>query len=129
MATERPHKATRKKPQTAGRYRIGMVARLTGLSTHTLRAWERRYESVVPGRMAGGARLYDDGDVARLRLLRVLTEEGHAIGSIAPLALDELEQLAGRSDARSTSHAAVFRARFLEAITVFDVATAARLLT
>ena len=31
-------------------YRIGAVAKLTGISTDTIRAWERRYGVVEPNR-------------------------------------------------------------------------------
>jgi len=69
----------------AGDYRIGTVARLTGLDEHTIRAWEIRHGAVHPRRSAGGTRLYGDADIARLRLLRALTECGDPIGRIAGL--------------------------------------------
>ncbi len=37
-------------------YRIGTVARLSGLSTHVIRVWERRYAVLAPDRTPGGAR-------------------------------------------------------------------------
>jgi methanogenic corrinoid protein MtbC1 len=66
----------------ARRYPIRAVARLTGLSLDTLRAWERRYEAVVPERGPRG-RLYTEAHVERLRLLREAVEQGHAIGLAA----------------------------------------------
>jgi DNA-binding transcriptional MerR regulator len=79
------------------------VAQLTGLDEHTIRAWERRHQAVSPARSAGGTRLYDDADVARLRLLRALTECGDPIGRVAGLSDDELqarlEKVAGWDDA------------------------------
>jgi MerR family transcriptional regulator, light-induced transcriptional regulator len=65
-------------------YPIRAVARMTGLSVDTLRAWERRYEAVVPGRGQRG-RVYTDRHVDRLKLLSGLVAAGHAIGSIAAL--------------------------------------------
>ena len=62
-----------------------MVAKMTGLSTHTLRMWEKRYAAVLPHRTEAGGRLYTDADVMRLRLLRTLVESGHSIGGIAKL--------------------------------------------
>jgi MerR family transcriptional regulator, light-induced transcriptional regulator len=73
---------------------IGVVARRTGVSLHVLRAWERRYGVVEPRRTAGGQRLYSDADVARLRLLRQLTEGGRTISQVASLPTAELERLA-----------------------------------
>ena len=50
---------------------------MTGLSVDTLRAWERRYDAVVPGRDDRG-RVYTDAHVQRLRQLAALVEQGHA---------------------------------------------------
>lgn len=73
--------------------RIGDVARHVGVSTHALRAWERRYGTVEPLRTAGGSRLYDAAQVDRLKTLKELTDYGHSIGEVARLPLDELKRL------------------------------------
>jgi DNA-binding transcriptional MerR regulator/methylmalonyl-CoA mutase cobalamin-binding subunit len=75
------------------RYPVRLVALRTGLTPHVLRAWERRYGVVSPARTGGGQRLYSDLDIERLRLLRRLTERGHAIGRIGSLPLAELTRL------------------------------------
>lgn len=75
----------------SARHPIRAVARITGLSIDTLRAWERRYHAVAPGRSDRG-RLYTDGDIARLRRLSELVGRGHAIGTIAHLPDDELDR-------------------------------------
>lgn len=80
-------------PDLSARYRIGMVARLVGLTTHTVRMWERRYGAVEPTRSEGGGRLYSDQDVARLRKLQRLVDAGHSIGQVATLPDGELSQL------------------------------------
>jgi DNA-binding transcriptional MerR regulator/methylmalonyl-CoA mutase cobalamin-binding subunit len=85
-----------------GRYRIGAAAKLSGLSTHALRAWERRYEVVTPERTPSGGRLYSDNDIARLRLLKQLIDSGHSIGRLAHLPTDELRSLmAAHHDSRA----------------------------
>ncbi len=66
-------------------YGIGAVSRLTGLPAHTLRIWERRYGAVRTFRSPGGRRYYSDEDVARLTLLKQLTDSGERIGRIANL--------------------------------------------
>ena len=66
-------------------YRIGTAARLAGVSTHALRVWERRYGVPAPDRSQGGARLYSEQEVRRLRLLKRAVDRGHAIGQIAHL--------------------------------------------
>ena len=73
-------------------YRIGAVSRLTGISTDTLRAWERRYGAVAPPR-GGRSRDYNQADVERLILLRRLVEKGHSIGTIARLPDAELRAM------------------------------------
>ena len=75
------------------RYPVRLVAVRTGLTPHVLRAWERRYGVVSPARTEGGQRLYSDLDIERLRLLRRLTDGGHAIGRIASLPIAELARL------------------------------------
>ena len=60
------------------RYRIRAVADLTGVSTATLRAWERRYGVPTPSRTASAYRLYGDDDVALVSQMRDLVESGVA---------------------------------------------------
>src|SRR5512139_3424084 len=57
-------------------YNIGVVARMTGVSMATLRAWERRYNFPESGRTAGGHRLYSEFDVMRLRWVKERIEDG-----------------------------------------------------
>jgi hypothetical protein len=73
-------------------YRIGAIARLTGVPADTLRVWERRYGVVTPLRSGKGGRLYRREDVARLALIKRLVDAGHAIGSIARLTGLQLEE-------------------------------------
>jgi DNA-binding transcriptional MerR regulator len=61
-------------------YRIKRVAQVTGINPATLRAWERRYNLIAPGRTEAGYRLYSDDDVAMLTRIRQLTDEGLTIG-------------------------------------------------
>ncbi|MEO7096697.1 MAG: MerR family transcriptional regulator [Polyangiales bacterium] len=122
-----------------GRHRIGAVARLTGISEHVLRVWERRYATVAPARPHGGQRLYSDADVAHLRRLKHLTDLGHSIGTIARLRDKELDALLrrhpetrtpprdGEDPAAPGAVVGAIQARFLEAISTLDVAAADRM--
>lgn len=83
-----PAKARR----SAANYGIGAVAKLTGLTDHTIRVWERRYGAVVARRAANGRRFYTAADVEKLSLLKRLTDRGLAIGQIARSDIEELEQ-------------------------------------
>jgi DNA-binding transcriptional MerR regulator len=62
---------------------IGEVARRTGVSVPTLRAWERRYGLLVPVRTAGGHRRYSDRDVQRVLAVLDLTGQGWAVAAAA----------------------------------------------
>jgi DNA-binding transcriptional MerR regulator len=84
---------TRKDRDTPHRYRSGEAARLARMPAATLRIWERRYGVVAPPKTASGQRMYSDDDVNRIRLLKTLVTQGHAIGSIATLSREELETL------------------------------------
>lgn len=57
-------------------YAVKQVSALTGVAESTLRVWERRYGIVVPARSPAGYRLYDDDQVAILRAMAALVEDG-----------------------------------------------------
>lgn len=78
--------------ENQGAYRIGAVARLTGISPDTLRIWERRYDIVEPQRTAKGGRLYSQQDVTRLTMIKTLVDQGYAISTVANLPVDELSR-------------------------------------
>ena len=80
------------------RHPIRVVSERTGLTQELLRAWERRYRVVEPGRGAGGERLYSDADVERLRLLRRATQGGRSIGQVASLTTAEVARLVAEDE-------------------------------
>jgi DNA-binding transcriptional MerR regulator len=59
-----------------GVYSIGAVARMLGVPPQTLRAWEERYQQIVPARSSGGQRLYSRDQVDQLRFIRNQIEHG-----------------------------------------------------
>ena len=73
--------------------RSGAAARLAGISPSTLRIWEHRYGVVEPPKSVSGQRTYSMKDIERLRLIKRLTREGHAIGTVAHLGIDALAAL------------------------------------
>ncbi len=72
------------------RYGIGAVAKMTGLTDHTIRVWERRYDAVVTERASNGRRVYSTSDVEKLGYLKRLTDQGFSIGQIASASIKEL---------------------------------------
>ena len=78
-------------------YPIRYVSQHTGLTPHVIRAWEKRYQAVVPHRSPKNRRLYSDGDIQRLQLLKTITDAGHNISHVARLDATELSDLARRA--------------------------------
>ncbi len=72
---------------------IGYVSMMTGVSAHSLRAWERRYRGVTPTRAASGHRLYSQEDIDRITLLKQAIDAGHHISHVAGLDPPALESL------------------------------------
>ncbi len=91
------------KGEAPARHRSGAVARMLRMSVATLRVSERRCGVTQPVLSATGQRLYSADDVRRLALLKQLTDMGHAIGSLARLDMQQLQQVA-------STHASVLAA-------------------
>ena len=70
---------------------IGAIVSRTGLTAQGIRMWEKRYKAVTPQRSETNRRLYSQEDVARLVLMKQLTDAGHRICRIANLSLEQLE--------------------------------------
>jgi DNA-binding transcriptional MerR regulator len=62
--------------RTDGVYSIGAVARMLGVPAQTLRAWEERYQQIVPVRSGGGQRLYSRDQVDQLSFICNQIEQG-----------------------------------------------------
>jgi methanogenic corrinoid protein MtbC1 len=62
------------------RYTIAAVSKLTGVSCHALRVWERRYGFPAPGRSGSGHRRYDAEQVEVLRRVAVEVRAGRPPG-------------------------------------------------
>ena len=72
-------------------FNIQVASQLSGVASATIRAWEKRYNAVVPERGDNKHRLYSEKDIEKLALLFRLTEVGQSIGKIAHLELEELK--------------------------------------
>jgi DNA-binding transcriptional MerR regulator/methylmalonyl-CoA mutase cobalamin-binding subunit len=95
-----PHR-DHERPTTDARHPIGVVSARTGLPQDVLRAWERRYDAVIPQRTETGRRLYTDGDLDKLRLLKRAVESGRRISDVANLSINELQDLVQEDAAES----------------------------
>ncbi|MES2900476.1 MAG: MerR family transcriptional regulator [Pseudomonadota bacterium] len=88
-------------PSGPGAYRSGVAARLAGLPVETLRVWERRYGVTDTDRSPHGQRLYSELQVRRLGLIKHLVDQGHPIGSVARLSVEQLRQMVAQPAERS----------------------------
>jgi len=89
-------------------YSIGYVARRTGLTSHTIRAWEKRYNAVAPVRVGSNRRSYSEVDLERLSLLKRLADSGLRIGNTAHLSTADLRKLASRVGSPEVESGSVF---------------------
>jgi DNA-binding transcriptional MerR regulator/methylmalonyl-CoA mutase cobalamin-binding subunit len=87
-------------PDTLPRHPIGVAARRTGLKPDLIRAWERRYGAVEPGRTDTRRRFYSDADIERLLLLRRVVNTGRGIGQVANLSNEQLQALVAEEEPR-----------------------------
>ncbi|HAF08735.1 MAG TPA: hypothetical protein DCK98_01460 [Chloroflexi bacterium] len=65
----------------AGGYRLGEVAKHTGLSPKQLRQWEQ-HGLVAPIRGTGGQRLYAEADLQRLRQAKKMRDSGMSLAEV-----------------------------------------------
>ncbi len=89
-------------PQSDQMWPMGAVSRRTGLTEHTLRAWERRFGFPQPVRLPSGHRRYTSEQVRHLLLITLALDQGCRAGDVVPMPLDHLEGLlreAGALDA------------------------------
>ncbi len=106
---------------------MNAVSRETGVSEHTLRAWERRFGFPQPVRLASGHRRYTSDQVHHLRLIAAALERGHRAGDVVALPLERLMELLGEGQPRGAVVALSERAdwipELLDQVQAFDRAT------
>ena len=67
---------------SAAEYSIAAVSKLTGISRHALRVWERRYAYPVPHRSPSGHRRYSAEQVHQLEQIARRNREGAVLGDL-----------------------------------------------
>src|SRR5450432_23803 len=87
---ERPNAAAPEAPQG---YSIRVASRLTGVSSDTLRMWERRYGFPKPVRNGAQVRVYTDADIERLVLIARALKAGFRSGEVIHRGTQELRGL------------------------------------
>lgn len=75
------------------RYSMAQIVSLTGISSHTLRKWESRYDFLVPERTETNIRFYTDSQLKKLLNISILREQGHRLSAIDKMSDEEIHQL------------------------------------
>jgi MerR family transcriptional regulator, light-induced transcriptional regulator len=119
----------------AGAWSVARTAQLVGVSSSTLRSWERRYGLSPTARTAGGHRRYSTADIAGLQHLARLIDTGMPTATAATLVKqgndrDPLTQAPTSSAARDADGGRDRRhLRFAHAAESLDAAAVARAAT
>ncbi|WP_018948530.1 MerR family transcriptional regulator [Thioalkalivibrio sp. ALMg11] len=82
-----------------GLYPIRHVCAETGINDVTLRAWERRYGLIRPMRTPKGHRLYSPSDIARIKRIMELLEQGIPVSQVHRVLNDESAHGNARAEA------------------------------
>lgn len=93
--------------EAADLWPMGAVTRRTGLSDHTLRAWERRFGFPKPIRLPSGHRRYTGQQVQQLLLINKALACGYRAGDVVPLSKPKIESMVKEGTpgpSRSQSH-------------------------
>ncbi len=73
-------------------YSIKDLENISGIKSHTLRAWERRYKIFTPDRTETNIRRYSDDDLKKLLNISVLQKYGLKISHLALLSDEDLKE-------------------------------------
>jgi MerR family transcriptional regulator, light-induced transcriptional regulator len=109
------------------KHSIKAVAKITGIKPVLIRAWERRYNAIIPERTKTNRRLYSDSDITRLSLFKQAIGAGEKISNIAGLSNDQLRKHILVDTSSERANESVFNDRApeylescLEAVRKFD---------
>ena len=76
-----------------GEYKIGEIEILTGIKSHTIRIWEKRYNLIAPKRKDSNIRMYTEEDLLLLLNIAILNKSGYKISQICKLSPGEINKL------------------------------------
>ena len=74
-------------------YNISFISNACGVKPHTIRTWEKRYNTFSPDRTDGGQRIYSEDDLTKGRLIVSLLEQGYSISRLAGKSLQDLQAI------------------------------------
>ncbi len=106
--------------QESGLFPIRTVSAVTGVNPITLRAWERRYQLIIPKRTPKGHRLYTKEDIERINRITALLNQGMAISQVKPLLNQVQTPHAGSTGQITEDVWSRYKDMMLDAIDNFD---------
>ena len=74
-------------------YKIKDLENLTGIKSHTIRIWEKRYSILSPDRTDTKIRTYSDNELTHLLTVSMLNRNGIKISKIAKLEQEDMNKL------------------------------------
>jgi len=77
----------------SNQFSIQFVSQITGINAHTIRAWEKRYQVILPSRDINGRRLYSQNEIDLLEKINHLVKLGNNISDVAKLSLKSITEL------------------------------------
>ena len=75
------------------KYKIKDLENLTGIKSHTIRIWEKRYNILEPSRTETKIRTYSDDELTHLLTVSMLNRNGIKISKIAKLSQEDMNKL------------------------------------
>jgi len=92
LRTINPPEQLKKTLMTIQTYSIKDLEDITGIKSHTLRAWERRYKIFKPSRTPTNIRFYSDEDLKKLLNISLLMNYGLKISQLSHFSCEELNE-------------------------------------
>jgi len=74
-------------------FTISELQRYSGISVHSIRAWEKRYNALTPNRTEGNTRYYDGNQLRRLLNIASLMNGNHKISELCSMSDSKLSKL------------------------------------
>ena len=66
-------------------FSISDLEQFSGIKSHTIRIWEKRYNALTPARSEGNTRYYDNSQLKRLLKIVSLMDNGHKISDLGKM--------------------------------------------
>jgi len=77
-------------------YSVAQVESLSGISAHSLRIWERRYDFIKPHRTETNIRFYSDDQLKKLINVGILLKNSYKISKVAAMTDDEIHSIVSK---------------------------------